>query len=762
VLDDRDQLVRAVAVLTREADELACARDHRAALGAAGDRDPAAAAEFEQSFVAKRAQRAENGVRVHAEHRGEIAGGRQALTRPGFAVRDRAADLCRHLFVQLGRVVAVDVDTDHGASNSSFIVTVTSPPRPPRPQPAGDPDALIKEARDRQRRRRRRVAAVLVVLALAGVAYAVDRNLSGGGPTARGVPGTPVVDASAFAGHGRLAFVSRRTLWVLDGSRGSVRRLPSLPGFYPLQPLFSPDGRWLAYLQTTARPSDVPDASPSWVATGDQLWLARADGSGARRVRSVRDVVLLGWSPTRDVLAVASGPLSRSAPYGVQTSLRLVSPDGSSRVLVRAPSVKNAVWSPAGDSLAVFTENGALVETLAVYRLAGGTPTLWLRFRPHDRLAGMSQIVIDAAGWWPGLGIGFWVFGNGMIHGNDAAPLAVVAAPAARPRLLARTLSDGTTRVIAAGPRGRLAIVADVANGGRVVWQAKQVELCGRAGPCTRIVRSNATVTVDPVWSPDGRTLAFVEAPNLSFAGWPQTLLHRWYGAHRLRLYDAATGRVAAVAAGRGATVPQWSEDGRSLLYVANDELWLLPSLTGKPVEIAAPLFARERWPAYYGQVAWTAQFAWTSRQAALPAATAARRTVRFHLLGFGTALPTSIDSGPCPQGRTEIAIVSTAGQRIGTAHLCVRTISKLDVPGYGVKRIVQTVLERDSLPGGTIVSRQTQRILFARDQRHTVAIFRGRVVGGTGRYSHARGTVGGGGRAVDGQADWVVTVRLR
>lgn len=143
--------------------------------------------------------------------------------------------------------------------------------------------------------------------------------------------------------------------------------------------------------------------------------------------------------------------------------------------------------------------------------------------------------------------------------------------------------------------------------------------------------------------------------------------------------------------------------------------------------------------------------------------ATAAPSTtgVTFRLVGRGTPLPTTIDSGPCPQGRTVIAIASASGVRIGTAHVCVLTIEKTDLPNYGVRRIVQTVLETDSLPGGTIVSRQTQSFLFARDQRHSTASFRGRVVGGRGRYARARGTVSGRGPAVEGAADYAVTVRL-
>lgn len=61
-----------------------------------------------------------------------------------------------------------------------------------------------------------------------------------------------------------------------------------------------------------------------------------------------------------------------------------------------------------------------------------------------------------------------------------------------------------------------------------------------------------------------------------------------------------------------GATAITWSGDGRSLLYIRNDALWFLPSLTGTPVRIAAPLFPSHNWPQYYAQIAWSAQFAWT------------------------------------------------------------------------------------------------------------------------------------------------------
>jgi hypothetical protein len=137
-------------------------------------------------------------------------------------------------------------------------------------------------------------------------------------------------------------------------------------------------------------------------------------------------------------------------------------------------------------------------------------------------------------------------------------------------------------------------------------------------------------------------------------------------------------------------------------------------------------------------------------------------RTLQLHLAGFGTPPPSPIDTGPCPQGRTLIAIRSAAGAHLGSVLGCMLTIQKTDVPNYGVRRIIQTVRETYTLPGGTIVTKETQMIRFARDQRHTTASFRGRVLRGSGRYLHRRGTVIGGGHGLNGNADWIVNIHFR
>jgi hypothetical protein len=120
-------------------------------------------------------------------------------------------------------------------------------------------------------------------------------------------------------------------------------------------------------------------------------------------------------------------------------------------------------------------------------------------------------------------------------------------------------------------------------------------------------------VSLDPSWSPDGKLLAYVRAPSALTGGWPDA---SWYAAHAVYTWNARTGATRRISAIEGASVPAWSADGRDLLYVHDDGLWLAPVNNGPPVEIAHPLFPPSHLYSsytddYYGQIPWTAQFSW-------------------------------------------------------------------------------------------------------------------------------------------------------
>jgi Tol biopolymer transport system component len=492
-------------------------------------------------------------------------------------------------------------------------VSVSAPPRPPgqQPSPHPDPDALIEEARARQRRRRRRVAVVVVVAAVVAATVAAVWDAGGSAPAVVQISGGPTVNVRAFTDHGRLAFVSRNSLWVLNGGRSSLRQVATPRRLHPVQPVFSPDGKWLAFLVTKTAPADMAGGALGY----SPVWLARGDGSDAHPVPGLGRALIVGWSSRGDVLAAMAGPVSQRVPFESLTTVRLVTPGRPTRVLLHSRDVLGAVWSPDGRQLAVVNEDSRLADTLAAYPISGGAPTVWARLTPHDRVNGMTGPLLHPAGWWRGFGIGVWVYGDGATRNLDATPLDVIAHPGAKPRLLLDTLSVQTTRILDSS-KSAVAFVADVShgvNGGRIYWDAKQVQICTPPASCKPIATDRSKVTLDPAWSPSGDQLAFVEAPDRRAGGWGQQALTRWYGQHVLRIYDTRNQRLRTIAAARGATAPLWSSDGKSLVYLADDGVWLLPALDAKPVRIATPLFTPSSWPSYFGQIAWPAQLAWSS-----------------------------------------------------------------------------------------------------------------------------------------------------
>jgi hypothetical protein len=505
-------------------------------------------------------------------------------------------------------------------------------------------EALIREARRRTRRRRARRVVALAVLT--GIGLAVSAVVGGGsGGVVAATATHPYANLRAFKGQGELAFISRGQGWVIDGGRGTLRRLPAPGGDTPSSPVFSHDGRWLAYVAAPSQDSDGPS----------ELWIAHADGTGAHRVRDLAVNRFVGWSPGADLIAVGAGESTR-VPYDSPTAVDLVSPDGRARALlarsgqrpmVISGGIWSVVWSPNGRSLAVSTyspERDAGMQILNVPVAPGARPTVWLSIRSAQRLTGAlscgrscvaESAIADLAGWWPKWGIAFWVFTSGMTHNSDSTPLAVIARPDAKPRVVAQTLSDGTTDAADAGPGGELALVASSNSAGREYTTGKTVEQCSpfsctapphastwtgrplKCRPCfgAPAAGPGSAVSLDPAWSPDGTLVAYTKAPAYRAGGNP-TLA--WFQAHQLDVWNARTDTTHRIGAISGSSLPTWSGDGKKLLYVSADGLWLANAVTGKAVEIEHPLYRQSTWKhvadtnlAFYGQIPWSKQFSW-------------------------------------------------------------------------------------------------------------------------------------------------------
>lgn len=587
VLDDSHELIDAVAVLAREADELTRSRNHRSSLRAAGHRDAAAAAELQQSLISEQAQSTQNSVRVHVKNSGEVASRRQPFAWVGLSLGDRAPDLGCDLHVELGRLSAVNLDVHDCASDTSTMPPLLLPSgitglreAPASHDPNAELEALIEEARARQRRRRLRATlALLGVAAVAAVAYGLDRALDGAAPAASHGRG-PFVDARAFAGHGRLAFVSRGSLFVLDGA---TRKLIAVTGPHAdaLDPQFSPDGRWLLY------------------SLGEGFGLARADGVDPHLYRGGAE-----WLPDGKLLA--------------GRRILRVAADGSLVAVGHAPKAYVATASDGSRYAFVVDRivqgrNGSFhgVELLEVADSLTGPRAVWYRL----------PITFTRSSGYQGSGIAGVVVlpqNRGLLlridpvsHANalaaDGLPLYELTAPGQRPRKLAITvggnvsLGHGSEVAVGAGPN-------------RYAWLSKTAETCSlTTARCSAVSAPAGQLTLDPAWSPDGGMLAFVAAAPGKESDFRQATIERWYATHRLWLLRAGASRPIEVPGTEGAAVPAWSQDGRSILFVRDDGLWLIPRLGAKPVEVASPFFGPQHWPSYYGQIGWTLQFAWWS-----------------------------------------------------------------------------------------------------------------------------------------------------
>lgn len=463
--------------------------------------------------------------------------------------------------------------------------------RPPSPQvgdhPPTEAEALIEEARRRQRRRRHvltgtggaLVAGLLAYLLVSGTSAppkAPTRALTSSGPS-------PVVDAKAFHGHEDLAFVSRGRLYVLDGA---TRKLTAVTSGAQVAraPAFSPDGKWLAY---------------SFGQSG--AGVARADGTSARTV-------------------TASGGSARWMPNGellVGTTLYRISPSGRATPAGAVPSGLVA-WAMDGSGYAFVTRHvtngpdGSFqgAERLELASSLTGKRTVW-RSTPvsFTKKSGFRGGVFGSVVVLPHHeGLLFWVDPEQSASlAADGMHVYELRSPEATPVDLGVTVGEN----VSVGPGGVLAIGS---GGDRYAWMTKTVETCVVAtARCSDVRTPPGDVTIDPAWSPDGKALAFVEAPSSNAPNFFQSTLTKWYSTHHLWLLRSGSSVPTQVPGTGGASVPVWSSNGKSLLYESGDALWLIAVPGATPVKVASPLFQPGAWPSYYGQVDWGGQFSWSA-----------------------------------------------------------------------------------------------------------------------------------------------------
>jgi dipeptidyl aminopeptidase/acylaminoacyl peptidase len=414
---------------------------------------------------------------------------------------------------------------------------------------------------------------------------------------AAAVPASAQVTMQPSPGD-RLAYVSGGKLYV---GFPHARLVPG-PG-NAFQPVFSSDGQWLAFLRQRWNGYDV----------SSQLWLARADGSLAHPVTSMGGTYVGGfqWSPAADVLAVQ--PMSAK---GEPLPIRLIPVQGPAHAV---PNLLQGsfLWLSDGRTLAIAT---TLRTGYTRLDLVSGTSVRLYSVPGIDRID-----PIKLAAWWPDAdSIVYWLDRGGCFSCiADGTPL------------YAFDLHTGKTRRLGIGLiyRDWIAVsgarLLAVTGSDRSAFFGKRLQLCTLTGPCRALPGNRpGHISLDPAWAPGGGPMAFVVAPSWDTGGFQSPSKYwSWLDAHVLWIarQDGSGAAPAGAGVPLGAQDPEWTRDGRGILFVKDGALWLDPHLgaaNAHPITRLAPArsvpfiqapvsrkAAFQNW--YYGHMDWRDLFAW-------------------------------------------------------------------------------------------------------------------------------------------------------
>lgn len=388
------------------------------------------------------------------------------------------------------------------------------------------------------------------------------------------------VQAQAFKGHGNLAFVQQGLLYTLNGTTGDIKQITD--SGRAAQPAWSHDGQWLAYINITEQDSG-----------SGQLWLARQDGSPTRPIPGLPQSVASSgffWSPTANLLAVVMPDDGIWLVPAAGKPYRLVQHNLASYGLA---------WSPDGNSIAY----SALLPVEEIQDRSNALYTIGLDGGRPVELLMEKQAGIYVAAWWPdGKGLLYWT-SYGASQAYDGTPLYSFRLGDSEAEYLTAGLSYQGW--LSLSPQGELMMVSGLS---RIVWANKSLTIINPAsGARQNLANPAGCVSLDPAFSPAGDRIAFVAAKDLGDEVWPEDLT-AWVNTRTLWLAQAdGSNPRPLTSAGTGVYQPLWSKDGKSILYVRDNALWLINSEGGQPKKIVDHLSEGEDFYGYRSEdfIAW-------------------------------------------------------------------------------------------------------------------------------------------------------------
>jgi dipeptidyl aminopeptidase/acylaminoacyl peptidase len=360
---------------------------------------------------------------------------------------------------------------------------------------------------------------------------------------------TPRTDPAAYRDQPPLAFVSSGRVRILDGRGGAPIRVPGVDDACCVA--FSPDSYYIAFERR-----------------GD-LWVAEHDGTELHRI--ARSVARWEWAPDGQALAVV-----RHRGNGIE----FVGADDSRirATLLSDHHVLDMAWAGYGRRIAV-----SAVPAGGTRSAAGGPAELFMLEVPGPYGNDCPALCPEAplpvpvahpengsrpllAGWSPNVeAIALWTaptnggtLGVVSPRGGDVTPIAGT--------LVRRSWVQWSRN------GDRLLVVEGTA---REAGAPRALLLCAGVSACRPVAGGDEAVA-DPAWSRSG-AMAYVRTDR-----------------RELWVANADGGDARRlVGAGEGVAAPRWLPDGRHLVFVRDERVWLLDAAAGDgtaAVPVAGPL----------------------------------------------------------------------------------------------------------------------------------------------------------------------------
>ena len=405
-----------------------------------------------------------------------------------------------------------------------------------------------------------------------------------------------------------IAFASGGDIWTVPSQGGAARLLVTDPATES-RPIYSPDGKQLAFVSTRTGSGDIyrltlatgelkrltwsdqMDQLDGWSRDGKWIYFTSAaddiahlpdvfrvsaDGGTPLEVSRERYLSEFESAPSPDGISVALCAKGISFTQWWRNGhahideteiwLKPIADSGKAKVLIEADS-KHAwpMWSPKGDTL-YFMSDKSGAENLWSLAIGSSEPKQLTHF--EDGRVLYPSIAYDGKAIVFERNLTIWKFD--IATGKAAqVPITLLGVPSS-PELKHTQVNKFDE--MALSPDGKK--IAVVAHGDVFALPAKE------GGEAVRLTRTPERES-DLYWSPDSGKLAYVSERN---------------GHRNLYEYDFKTEKERALTSGDDENeAPRYSPDGKSIAYIRNEhELHLLTLANNADKQLAQDLLRRK------------------------------------------------------------------------------------------------------------------------------------------------------------------------